>query len=203
VARTVRDTDLQTRAARLRLKVRGKPYWRALERGLHLGYRRTRTGGGSWSARRFVGQGYSEKRLGLADDLQDADGAAVLSFGDAQEKARRWWKSEKWEELGLAPVTGPYTVVDALRDYFEERDRRGSKGVKADRHASEARIVPALGSIELARLTTQRLRSWQVALAKANKLVRTKSTAPGRATKALDLNDRRLCVPAGPPPIAS
>jgi integrase len=190
MARTVRDTDLQTRSARLRLSVRGKPYWRVLESGLHLGYRRTRAGGGSWVVRRFVGKGhYSEMGLGLADDLQDADGGAVLSFGDAQEKARIAWKAEQRELLGLAPATGPHTVVDALRDYFEERERRGSKGVKADRHASEARIVPALGSIELARLTTQRLRSWQVALAKANKLVRTKSTATGRATKALDLND--------------
>ena len=190
LARTVRDTDLQTRAARLRLKVRGKPYWRVLESGLHLGYRRTKAGGGSWIARRFVGDGrYSEKGLGLADDLQDADAVAVLSFGDAQAKARNSWKAEQREALGLEPQSGPYTVADAIRDYFEARERRGSKGVKADRHASDARIIPELGLNEASRLTTQRLRAWHTALASSNKLVRTKATAAKRATKALNVDD--------------
>ena len=190
MARTVRDTNLETRAARLRLVARGKPYWRVLESGLHLGYRRRKAGGGSWVARRFLGEGrYAETGLGLADDLQDADGAAVLSFKVAQEAARAWWKAREREELGVAPEAGPYTVAGAIRDYFEAREHRGSKGVKADRHAAEARIMPELGSIEAARLTTQRLRRWHVALAQANKLVRTKQTAMERATKALDFAD--------------
>jgi hypothetical protein len=75
LARTVRDTNLETRAARLRLVSRRKPYWRVLETGLHLGYRRTKEGGGSWVARRFIGKGrYIETKIGTADDLQDADG---------------------------------------------------------------------------------------------------------------------------------
>jgi hypothetical protein len=57
MARTVRDTNLETRAARLRLTARRKPYWRVLETGLHLGYRRTKEGGGTWVARRFIGEG--------------------------------------------------------------------------------------------------------------------------------------------------
>jgi hypothetical protein len=44
MARTVRDAALGTRSARLRLAPRGKPYWRELEQGLHLGYRRRATG---------------------------------------------------------------------------------------------------------------------------------------------------------------
>ena len=190
MSRTVRDTNLETRAARLRLAARGKPYWRVLEGGLHLGYRRTKAGGGSWVARRFLGEGrYSEKGLGLADDLQDADGGAVLSFKDAQAAAREWWKAQEREALGLGAQTGPYTVAHAVRDYFEAREHRGSKGVKADRHAAEARIIPELGRIEAARLTKARIEAWFVALAKASKLVRTKRTAAKRATKALNVND--------------
>src|SRR5207248_1321995 len=86
----VRDSNLETRNARLKLSPRGKPYWRVLEGGFHLGYRRVKKGGGSWIARRFLGkreQPYSEKRLGLADDLQDADGLTILSFKDAQARA--------------------------------------------------------------------------------------------------------------------
>jgi integrase len=190
MARTVRDTNLETRSARLRLAARGKPYWRVLESGLHLGYRRTKAGGGSWVARRFLGEGrYAERGLGLADDLQDADGAAVLSFKKAQEAARDWWKTREREEMGVAQEAGPYTVADAMRDYFEAREHRGSKGVKADRHAAKARIIPELGSSEVEQLTTRRLRGWHVALSQANKLVRTKSTATEQATKAVDFND--------------
>jgi integrase len=190
MARTVRDSRLENASQRRELKPRGKPYWRLLESGLHLGYRRTKAGGGSWVARRFLGESrYAETGLGLADDLQDADGATVRSFRQAQEVARSWWKACEREEMGIAPDSGSYTVSAAIRDYFEARERRGSKGVKADRHAAEARIIPELGTIEVARLTTTRLRAWHAALAQSNKLVRTKSTAMKRATKALDVND--------------
>ena len=40
MARRVRDSDLETRAARGKLKARGKPYYRAIGEGLHLGYRK-------------------------------------------------------------------------------------------------------------------------------------------------------------------
>ena len=145
MARTVRDTNLEKPAARARLPPRGKPYWRVLESGLHLGYRRTKTGGGSWTARRFLGEGkYAERGLGLADDLQEADGATVLTFSDAQGKAREWWKAAQRIDLGLAPVGGPYTLAQALDAYFADRERRGSKGLAKDRAAARARILPAL-----------------------------------------------------------
>jgi site-specific recombinase XerD len=38
MARTVREVSLASRAARLRLPVSAKPFWRALETGLHLGH---------------------------------------------------------------------------------------------------------------------------------------------------------------------
>jgi hypothetical protein len=40
MARTVRDAKLETRTARLRLPIRSEPYWRGLEKGFALGYRR-------------------------------------------------------------------------------------------------------------------------------------------------------------------
>ena len=90
MARKLRDTGLDTREARLRLKARKKPYWRLLEAGRHLGYYRGARGG-TWVARAFAGDGrYHEKTLGLADDSSDADGVHVLSFGQAQDKARAW-----------------------------------------------------------------------------------------------------------------
>ncbi len=173
MARTVRDTNLDTRAARLRLKPQGKPYWRTLETGLHLGYRRVRDGGGTWVARRFVGAGrYSETRLGVADDLQEADGAAIMAFRHAQEAARKWWKAEERRALGLQTETRAYTVSDALTDYFSARERRGSKGVEKDRYAAQLRIVPELGADEVAKLTVAQIRGWHVQLAQSDKLGR-------------------------------
>src|SRR4051812_28014322 len=113
MARTVRDSSLESRAARLRLQTRGKPYWRSIETGLHVGYLRLRNGGGTWVARRFIGSGhYSETSLGVADDMQEADGVSVLSFRQSQDAARAWWKSEKRRALGLEEERrGPYTVA--------------------------------------------------------------------------------------------
>ena len=53
MARLVRDASLQNRTARGRLRSRGKPYYRALEPGLHLGYRKPAAGAGKWIARHY------------------------------------------------------------------------------------------------------------------------------------------------------
>ena len=81
MARKVHDKALDSREARRRLKIRGKPYYRAIERELHLGYRRLGDGqAGIWVARHYVGeQSYKVQKLGIADDVSDADGVAVLS----------------------------------------------------------------------------------------------------------------------------
>jgi integrase len=190
MARTVRDTNLEKAAARVRLEPRRKPYWRVLESGLHLGYRRTKEGGGAWVARRFIGDGkYKERVFGVADDLQSADGVTILTFSDAQSKAREWWKAAERADLGFAPVSGPYTVADALEAYFVERARRGSKRVNKDQGIARARIMPELGTVELAKLTTKRIRDWQSALATAPKLTRTGRVTNYCPSDAVDLTD--------------
>jgi hypothetical protein len=55
MARTVKDATLESRTARGRLKARGKPYFRSLEPGLHLGYRKPLSGAGKWLARHYIG----------------------------------------------------------------------------------------------------------------------------------------------------
>ena len=45
MSRTLREATLDTRAARLRLPSSRKPYWRSVEGGLQLGYRRGERGG--------------------------------------------------------------------------------------------------------------------------------------------------------------
>jgi hypothetical protein len=59
--RTVRERKLDTPAARAKLKHSGKPYWRAIDVGLHLGYRKG-LNGGRWVLRRYLGAGQYENR---------------------------------------------------------------------------------------------------------------------------------------------
>src|SRR5262245_22419456 len=40
MARRIRESILDSRDARAKLKVRGKPYWRSIGSGLHVGYRK-------------------------------------------------------------------------------------------------------------------------------------------------------------------
>ena len=118
MARTVRDTNLETRSARLRLRIRAEPYWRGLEKGFFLGYRR-RASGGTWLARRRLAEGgYAEHRISNTDDLQDADGVAILDYGQAQEAARAWWRADLRREEGHDTRSGPFTVADAVADYL-------------------------------------------------------------------------------------
>jgi hypothetical protein len=44
MARRVLDKNLDSKDARRKLKARGKPYFRTIEQGLHLGYRRRTNG---------------------------------------------------------------------------------------------------------------------------------------------------------------
>lgn len=190
MGRTVRHQSLESRTSRARLAIQPKPHWRVIEVGLHLGYRRLREGGGTWVARRFIGEGrYSETKIGTADDLGDADGVALLSFTQAQEASRTWWRREQRLERGHAPDGGPYTVAKALDAYFAEREARGSKGIAKDRAAATLRIVPVLGDVDLAKLTSKRIRVWHADLATSPKLTRAAGPLVRRKQISLDPNN--------------
>ena len=81
MARRIQDKILDSKDARRKLQPRAKPYWRSIERGLHLGYRRLRDVAGPWIARRYLGnQRYDEQAIGIADDLSAADGLRVDDY---------------------------------------------------------------------------------------------------------------------------
>jgi integrase len=186
VARKITNPRLQTRSARIPLPKRDEPYWAQIAPGHFIGYR---AGAGRWIARYRDTTGRQHYRsLGAADDVLDADNQTIFDFGQAQALARAWFK-RKTSELHGNIDAGPYTVADALRDYFAHRAHQGSKGREADLYASKARIEPYLGSVEVASLTTQRIRDWHKALETAPRLVRSKAKAETRATRPVDLDD--------------
>ena len=174
MARTVKDTNLGTRNAREALAIRNPCYYRLIMQGLHVGYYKGPRGG-TWFGRRLVEGGhYKEKKLGAADDILDANGITVLSFAQAQERARTWYNEQTRLDTGLTPLGTPYTVSDALDDYLLDYERRGGKSIGRVKLTIEAHIRPGLGSIELNKLKRERVEAWFADLAKAPRRVRTR-----------------------------
>jgi integrase len=174
---------LDSRTARSRLKARGKPYFRSLEPGLHLGYRKALSGPGKWVARHYVGdQAYQVETLSVADDYSDADGIVVLSFHQAQVLARSRMVSRGHAAAGK---TGPLTVSDAIEAYIEFLKNNRKSGDEA-RYAADAFILPELGAIEITALTTDQIRDWHVNVSKTPARIRTKAGRPQRFKNALN-----------------
>jgi integrase len=175
--RKVRDSNLETRTARSRLPVRHKPFFRLIEPGLHLGYRKLTSGPGTWLARRYTGDGRytvenlrtADGTLVLADDFEDSDGARILSFAQAQQAARG--------PRGQRRSPGGHTVADAMDDYFRflEGDGRAAHSIRDSRYRADAFILPQLGSVKIAALTPDRLRRWRDQIASAAPRLRTRN----------------------------
>src|SRR5580704_12638868 len=111
--RTIREKRLDSPAARAKLKASGKPYWRAIDIGLHLGYRKG-LNGGRWVLRRYLGkETYHVETIGIADDHSPADGIEILDFFWAQRRAR------EVAALAKAPEKTAFTVAAAMAAYFD------------------------------------------------------------------------------------
>ena len=148
----VRESALDSRAARAKLRVSGKPYYRALGPELHIGYRKGKDAR-RWVARVYTGSGqYVVETIGHADDIADADGIHVLDFWQAQEKARQLQQCR-----GDAP--GRYTLQKAITDYVASLAGRG-RGQKEAELKLAANIPPELANKELSKITAEDLSAW-------------------------------------------
>jgi integrase len=161
--RKVKDRALDTREARNKLKARGKPYWRSLSKGMHIGYRRISGQAGTWSTRKYLEDGaYKVELLGTADDHLPADGVTILDFWQAQDKAQQRFRRGP---------TSPCTVGDILTTYLNELriEGRPPDALEDTRARVDNLIRPALGAIKLAELTNDDVKKW------LNKLAMSKS----------------------------
>lgn len=185
MARTVRDARLQTRTARSRLPIRHEPHWKAIDAGMHLGYRKGARKA-SWVARYRTSEGrYLKTVLGIADDIQDSDGTLILSFSQAQERGRQWFAEQTRKSDGAEPG-GPYTVADAMRDYLSWCAGEKKRGLANIRYWTDAFILPELGDVEVADLKTKRIREWHHGLAAQPPRARTRPGAAQQFRKVRD-----------------
>src|SRR5260221_3928820 len=139
---------LSTREQRKKLAARDQPYYVELRRGLALGYRRGKTGS-SWLMRESRGDHFVKRRLGAADDTVSADGAAVLSWPQAQAMALG---SER------PTLTQPrkISVGEAAERYFATRQRDTTH----DTFTWAKFIQPDFGNKGVSELTTGDLLDW-------------------------------------------
>jgi integrase len=166
MARRVKDRNLDTRDARRKLSASGKPYWRAVGKGLHVGYRKNKTSG-VWVIRRYLGdRSYKIETIAEADDVLDANGESVLDFWQAQEVARNARQTQK---------RSPYTVKDAVKRYLEYLEGRPS--YHDTRKRLEAFVLPVFGDKRVDELDTDAIRQWHRSIAKMPARARTKKGA--------------------------
>src|SRR5215470_4648254 len=158
MARKIRDSALESRSARLRLKVRRRPYsGPSLARGISLMYRRNRTNG-TWVLKASDGHGaYWTKGFTLADDFEDSDGKNVLTFYEAQDAAKRLARGED----GSAD-TAPITVDGALKDYRRDLEARNANPYNAE--SPRVHLTKVLVAKPVQLLTAAELRKWRDSL---------------------------------------
>lgn len=181
--RQAKEANLSTREARGRLAIAHKPYFRSLDEGLHIGYRKSNSGT-AWLVRWYVGKGnYKTANLDARpDDVLTADGATVLKWSQAQAAARKFFEVKQREDVGLdaEQPTGPYTVKNALTDYMAAYRRKGGKAVERTQWAIDALLLPSLGDVVLGVLKRRQIEQWLDGMATTAPRLRTK---PGKAQK--------------------
>ncbi len=162
MARKVSFSALESRSARLRLKIRRWPYsGPSLARGISLMYRRNKTNG-TWVLKASDGHGaYWTKGFALADDFEDADAKTVLTFYQAQDAAKKLARGEDGS-TGTAPIT----VDGALNDYRRDLISRNANPYNAEHprlHLTSvlmAKPVQLLTATELKRGATACSARW-------------------------------------------
>ncbi len=170
MARLVRDSRLESREARSRLKSRKEPYWKLISEGIHLGYYRGDRGG-MWHARvrSANGERYVKSAIGKADDYAHADGETTLSFSQAQEQARKF----AHKVIHGEHHNKPYTVFLASEEYLADFKINGKKSYYTTKTQINVHILPIFRDELVSNLTFNKLNAWKNKLATTDKRART------------------------------
>ena len=173
---SVRNKDLWSPTGRLKLRRRFAPYFVKIGEGLALGYRHAGENAGKWLFRKRVPGKYWFESLGKADDYEDADSDIILTFYQAQERARA--VAAKGMKADQAKSPKSYTVEMAATEYMEWF-KAHRKSVDRTRLTINAHIIPTLGNKKLCDLTTEQLNDW------LNKLLENRK--PATANRILNV----------------
>lgn len=153
MART-RAPQLETRTSRLKLASRKKPFFVTVAPRIALGYRRTQ-GAGTWVVRAADGHGGNwTKAFGIADDHEESNGGSVLTFWQAQDKARALARVGEGSNS-----EAPATVSEAIESYAADLAARGADLNNAG--ALRLHVPDTMKAKAVALLTEKELRHWR------------------------------------------
>jgi len=177
VVRKRRDAPLAFPTSRARLAKRHAPYWARLQEHAQIGYRTgTPETAGHWLVRLTVPRiksGRVQASLGLADDLDDANGISILSHDQAREKALKWIRGTvalAEQNKVLKPVQ---TVAQAIHEYsaFLEIERKSSASVAGT--ANCYILKHPMAQLPLHAVTVQIVEQWRNGIAESPRLNRS------------------------------
>jgi integrase len=128
-------------------------------------------------------------RIGPADDFQDADGAAILTYPQAQEKARALAK----ETRAVGQVTSKLPTVEEPAKHYLDWFKEHRKSHRETEATVNAHILPTLGKHLVTELTTPMIRHWhnQLATQPARKRSSALSAKPAFREKAVTSDAKR------------
>src|SRR5215472_11800418 len=158
MARRPRSSKLENRTNRLKLPVQRKPHcFTTIAPGVALAYRRGKDRS-AWVVRVADGKGgnWTKNLPGIPDDFEDADGEHVLTFWQAQDKARTLAR-------GTVESGRPITVNEALDAYAAHLAARG--GLAGNVSRVRHHLPPALAAKPVALLRPRELEHWRNSLA--------------------------------------
>lgn len=142
--------NIDTKSARLRLKIRREPYWIKFATGGHVGYRRTTTGG-AWLARYRPHKGNRVyETFGELSDIDETD-----HFNIAMELANSWVMS-----MGIVSENA-YTVEHTISDYIEHlKINNSDRAAYTTRLRLKYSVSVSLRDIKLSKLTLKIMTDW-------------------------------------------
>lgn len=183
MAKTTKEATLTTATARRKLPT--GLHWRSLDAEAHLGYRKGKRAG-VWVLRfrdhyTSTGSNYRHVKIGPANDQNDDAVEGLLTYYQAESKARETVEQERRADRAAADGP-PATVASAVESYISERDARDSKRagrpirsdagqrlrrymLGQDKRGRQPAILPApLASVALHALKERDLIKWRAAL---------------------------------------
>jgi integrase len=193
VARTIRNRKLDSRSARRAIPKGKTTHWVSLAPGRGIGYRKN-SGSGAWVARLKTEAFRTEEKLGDADDILDADGVQILSYEQAQEKARKWYLTATTAATGQHVIQPRgYTVEQCCLDYLRHLELRGASDHRNAKYDLDAYAIPKLGALQVSKLARPKLEQWRTDIAVSPRRTSRKhkeETEPHTQTEE-DLRKRR------------
>lgn len=188
MARTIRNARLENRTQRLKLE-RERIHWHSVSEGVALGYRRAREGFGTWYLRVLADRAegrYETKRIGRADDHEDADGREIFTYFDAAQRARELVSKARDKARGGA--SAPLTVSQAVADYLEWFKLHRKSHAQTE-NTLTAHVLPRFGRELVADLSPRDISKWHEKLATTPARARSARGAKAQCHQAQDLKD--------------